>query len=856
MSRKQEGRSAELDLHGLSSARAREQLRRDGPNEITTEKHGRALDVLISILAEPMLLLLLGCGGIYLLLGDAHEAVILLGFVVVIIVITFVQSQKTERAIEALRDLSAPRALVIRDGHRQRIPGRELVVGDLMILAEGDRVPADGDLLDTRGLRVDESLLTGEAVPVSKAPDGTGTTAEDTNRRCIYSGTLVVSGQGVAKVIATGAGTRLGMIGSALSSIESGESALRGEIRVLVRRIAAMVIAMAIFTALVLGLSRGDWLTSLLAAITLAMALLPEEFPVVLTLFLALGARRMARRKVLTRQLAALETLGSATALCVDKTGTLTQNRMKVAFLTDAQGVLFEVGDQPLPEAAHSLVEYAILATPTDPFDPMERAINELGLKDLVDAAHLHKDWSMLRQYPLSDDLLAMTQVWRSRRSQMPVIAAKGAPESIASLCHLDDRAREQVMESVRQLTGRGLRVLAVAMAEATHEEADLDISTPLPGHQHSFEFHYQGLIGLVDPLRETVPGAIAQCRDAGIRVMMITGDYPGTACTIARQAGIINPDDFLTGAEIGDLSDRELAGRLASTNVIARALPEHKLRIIRALQSQNQVVGMTGDGVNDAPALRAADIGIAMGGRGTDVAREAADLVVVDDNFASIVDAVRVGRRVYANLQRAFNYIIAVHVPIAALSMLPVLTGWPLILLPVHVAFLQLIIDPTCSIAFEAEPEDPDTMKRPPRPAGARLIGRSNLGLSIVQGMLVFFLVGGAGLFARVAGYDQETLRALTFAALVLGNLGLILTNRSRSESLLRSLGRKNRPLWVILAGATISLALILTLPSLAALFQFSPPPWPPLIGALIGALILTGLIDMGKRVWLHRFS
>lgn len=856
MSRDRTGLGSEAVLHGLSSAQAREQLRRDGPNEITASKRGRALDVLVSILVEPMILLLLGCGGIYLLLGDAHEAVILLGFVTVIIAITFVQTRKTEHALEALRDLSSPRALVIRDGQRQRIPGRELVVGDLMILAEGDRVPADGDLLDARGLRVDESLLTGESVPISKVSGTPEASAEDAGRQGVFSGTLVVAGQGVARVTATGAGTRLGMIGSALKSIESGESALHSEIRVLVRRVAILVFAMALFTVLVLGLKRGDWLVSLLAAITLAMALLPEEFPVVLTLFLALGGRRMARRNVLTRQLSALETLGSATVLCVDKTGTLTQNRMQVASLADAQGHVFDVGNQPLPEAVHSLVEYAILATPTDPFDPMERAINDLGLNDLVDSEHLHNNWSMLRQYPLSDELLAMTQVWRSRRSQIPVIAAKGAPESMASLCHLDEKARARVMESVHQLTDRGLRVLAVAMAEATHEQPDLDVSAPLPDHQHSFEFHYQGLIGLVDPLREAVPDAVSQCRDAGIRVMMITGDYPGTACAIAGQAGIANPDDFLTGAQISELSDQALASRLAATNVIARALPEHKLRIIRALQSQQEVVGMTGDGVNDAPALRAANIGIAMGGRGTDVAREAADLVVVDDNFASIVDAVRVGRRVYANLQRAVNYIIAVHVPIAGLSMLPVLLGGPLILLPVHVAFLQLIIDPTCSIAFEAEPESPEAMKRPPRSAGARLIGRSNLGLSLIQGVLVFCLVGGACLFAVAAGYDQQALRALAFATLVLGNLGLILTNRSRSESLLQSLGRKNRPLWVILAGATVSLALILGVPSLAELFQFSPPPWPTLFGAMIGALVLTGLIDLGKQVWLRRFT
>lgn len=842
------------DRQGLTAAEAKSRLVRDGPNESIESRPKKPWKILLSVVTEPMLLLLLGCGAVYLLLGDAQEAVILLGFVLVVIGITFVQTRKTERSLEALRELSSPRALVIRDGRRQRIPGREVVAGDLIVLGEGDRVPADGYLLDARQLRLDESLLTGESVPVRKVPGGNHSPPgherhhEDT---LVFSGTLVVAGQGVARITATGAGTRLGQIGQALKSIESGESALHAEIRVLVRRVAILVVVMALAVATFLGFSRGDWLMSLLAAITLAMALLPEEFPVILTLFLALGGRRMARRKVLTRQMTALETLGSATVLCVDKTGTLTENRMCVTTLVDAGGNQYPVSTNPLPEAAHSLVEYAILATPTDPFDPMERAINDLGLNQLVDSAHLHSDWSMLRQYPVSGDILAMTQVWQSRRRNEPVIAAKGAPEAIASLCHLNTIECDRLMASVETLTGRGLRVLAVAMAEATHEDVHLDPTSTLPERQHAFDFQLQGLVGLADPVRELVPNAVEQCHQAGIRVIMITGDYPGTACAIAAQAGIRNPEIYLTGADVSELPEMGLRERLQEIHVIARALPEHKLQIVRALQSQGQVVGMTGDGVNDAPALRAADIGVAMGGRGTDVAREAADLVVVDDNFASIVDAVRVGRRVYGNIQRAVNYIIAVHVPIAGLSMLPVAMGWPLILLPVHVAFLQLIIDPTCSIVFEAEPENPDIMKRPPRPPQARLIGSTNLGASLIQGLLAFALVGGACLYSRHAGYDVDSTRALSFATLVLTNLGLILVNRSRTETLLRSLSRRNRPLWVILTGALVSLFLILTLEPLTAFFRFVRPPWLDLAVAAAAVLTFVLLIDTAEAVW-----
>ena len=808
---------------GLSAAEAQEKLRQHGPNALPERRRRNFLALLRAVLVEPMLLLLLACGLTYWLLGEPREAWVLLGFVFVIIAITLYQERKSERALDALRDLSSPRALVIREGERIRIPGREVVPGDWIVLAEGDRIPADAILRDARHLRIDESLLTGESIPVDKWVAAEEPDTEQLTDR-VFSGTLVVSGQGVAEVEFTGIDTRFGRLGLSLDSIQTGDSPLRREIRHLVKTTALIAVALSLLVSLVMILDRGDGLGGILAGITLAMALLPEEFPLILTIFLALGAWRMARRHVLTRDLAAIETLGAATVLCVDKTGTLTENRMRVNTLVTADGRLTELRNAPLPESVHRLVEFAILATRSDPFDPMERAIRALGLEQFVDAEHLHNDWQLVRQYPLTVDLLAMTQVWQARDSDNPTIAAKGAPEAIAALCHLPPDQIAAMEQQVLTLSEQGLRVLGVAEAALTHAQAEngLHTAAPLPTKQHDYAFHYLGLIGLQDPLRPSVAGAVTACRNAGIRLLMITGDYPGTALAIAREAGMDTEAGCLTGQEIQALSDKDLGERLANTQVVARVQPEQKLRIVRLLQQRGEVVGMTGDGVNDAPALKAADIGIAMGGRGTDVAREAADLVITDDDFGSILQAVRLGRRIYDNLQRALNYIIAVHIPIAGLSLLPVLLGWPLILLPVHIAFLQLVIDPTCSVAFEAEKEASDLLQRKPRPRQSALIDRRSLLLSLFQGMLVLGATFLALMSARQLGEPNAVARTLSFVTLVAGNVALILVNRSRAASLLQSLRTPNRPLWIVLTLTTALLALALWLPPLTGLFEF----------------------------------
>lgn len=807
-------------LQGLTEQEARERLATDGYNELPSTKKRTFFHILLEVLREPMFLMLIACGVLYLFLGDQEEAIMLMGFVVVIIGITFYQEQKTERALDALRDLSSPRALVIRDGRQQRIAGREVVRDDIVLIAEGDRVPADSVLLTGSNISVDESLLTGESVPVRKRTwDGQlemGRPGGD-DQPFIYSGTMVVKGQGVVQVRATGIRTEIGKIGKALQILEPEDTNLQQQTGKIVRNFAIIGLAMCAVVVVVFGLTRGDWLHGFLAGITLAMATLPEEFPVVLTIFLALGAWRISQRHVLTRRVPAVEMLGAATVLCTDKTGTLTQNRMTVTHLMHENEML-EVGlkQRNLPESFHELVEYGILATPPDPFDPMEKAIKELGGRTLVNTEHLHSDWDLMKEYPLSEKLLAMSDVWRSKSQDRFVIAAKGAPEAIADLCHLDETKLEEIKSSVNQMADQGLRVLGVAKAEFS--------SLNLPAEQHDFEFRFIGLLGLADPVRPEVPHAVEECYQAGIRVIMITGDYPGTARNIARQIGIKPDDDIITGVELDAMSDETLRERIKTTCIFARAVPEQKLRIVAALKANGEVVAMTGDGVNDAPALKAAHIGIAMGGRGTDVARESAALVLVDDNFASIVSAVRMGRRIFDNLKKAMAFIFSVHIPIAGMSLIPVFFKMPLALLPVHVLFLELIIDPSCTVVFEMEEDERDIMQRPPRKLDAPLFGRSMVISGLIQGLGILVVVAAVYIFALSQNLGEGEARMFAFVTLVIGNLGLIFANRSRTLSIVQSLRIPNKALWWVSGGALFFLVLVLSVPALRDVFQFAP--------------------------------
>ena len=833
-------------LGGLSDEEAARRLAAQGPNELPSGKKRGPFAIAFEVVREPMFLLLIACGSLYLVLGDVKEALLLLGFVFVVLGITFVQERKTERALEALRDLSSPRALVVRSGEKKRIAGREVVRGDLLLLSEGDRVPADALVLAATSFSADESLLTGESVPVAKtaaAGDAEMARPGGDDTPFVYSGTLVVKGQGIAEVRATGSTTEMGKIGKALAILEPEDTPLQRETARLVRLFAFIGLGLCATVVTVFALTRGDFLKGLLAGLTLGMAMLPEEFPVVLTIFLALGAWRLSRHRVLTRRIPAVETVGSATALCVDKTGTLTMNRMSVAELAVGDEVLeVDPAGTSLPEGFHPLVEFAILASPVDPFDPMEKAMRELGVRTLAGTEHLHGDWELLREYPLSKELLAMSRVWRSPDRSEHVIAAKGAPEAIADLCHLTEEETRALDRRITALASKGRRVLGVARAR-------FGVGEDLPGGQHDFAFQLLGLLALSDPVRPGVPEAIAECRRAGIRVLMITGDYPGTAQSIGREIGLPNPEDVVTGPELERMDDAALAARVREVSLFARMVPEQKLRLVSALKANGEIVAMTGDGVNDAPALKAAHIGIAMGGRGTDVARESAALVLLDDAFGSIVEAVRTGRRIFDNLRKAMLYIVAVHVPIAGLSLLPVLFGWPLALLPIHIVFLELIIDPACTVVFEAEEDEAGVMHRPPRRLGEPLFGGRGLLLGFVQGLAV--LAVDVALYGwALAAHGEPAARAIAFTAVVLGNLGLILLNRAGSRSLLATLRLRNRPqLWVN-AGALAFLAVALFVPAVRNLFLFATPHPELLALSVAGTLVSLGVANAARHL------
>jgi P-type Ca2+ transporter type 2C len=803
---------------GLTTAQALARLAAEGPNALPPARRGTLAAIALEVMREPMFLLLAAAAAIYLVLGDVREALVLAASVLVVVAITVAQRRKTERALEALRDLSSPRASVLRDGVAQRIAGADVVRGDLLLLSEGDRVPADGQLVSVNDFTVDESLLTGESLPVEK--QAVATQAERAGR--VYSGTLVTRGQARALVSATGPRTEFGRIGLSLASLGAEPTMLQRETARVVKLIAAVALALCVVVALLYFALRGDALAGVLAGLTLAMAILPEEFPVVLTVFLALGAWRIGRRGVLTRHMPAVEMLGAATVLCVDKTGTLTENRMALAETRAASGAT---------EAA--LLETAALACELEPFDPMDRAILA-GAQTLAPrASELRRSWRLERDYPLTTDFRAMCHGWRAPHGALR-LAIKGAPETVLALCGLDETAKRRALEDAQEAASRGLRLLAVATADWRETE--------WPEHPRAVRFTSLGFVALADPLRASVPAAVAECRRAGIRVVMITGDYPGTARAIAEQAGLAHAE-VLSGEALAAMSDEALAQAVRRVNVFARILPEQKLRLVTAFKAAGEVVAMTGDGVNDAPALKASHIGIAMGRRGTDVARESAALVLLEDDFGSIVATVRMGRRIYENIRNAMRYIIAVHVPTVGMSFLPLVLGWPLFLFPVHVVFLEFVIDPACSIVFEAEASDDNAMERPPRNPQTPLFDREMLVTGLGLGASVLAAVFAVYWWGQSAGRAEGELRALGFAAIVFGNVALILANRSRDRSIVATLGRSNPALWWVVLGTLAALAAAIYVPLAAEIFRFAP------LGA--GDLLLALAAGAAGVVW-----
>lgn len=806
-------------MNGLSAKDIKEGRAIYGFNELSSAQPKSIFTIAIEVVKEPMFLLLISCSVLYMIIGDYTEGFIMLSTILIIVYITFFQHRKTERALEALKKLSSPRCIVLRDGEKIRIPGRELLPGDIVFLNEGDRVPADAEIIKTQHLSVDESLLSGESVAVNKSIS--------TPDNLIFSGTLITQGSAVARILMIGQATRFGQIGQSLATITPQSTALQKELKHLIKNFAIIGVLICLSVVVLFYLKRGDFVQSLLNGLAASMAILPEEFPVVFTVFIALGAWRLSGKNVLTRQASAIETLGSATVLCSDKTGTITENKMQLDAIGLNNEIVLISNSLTEQKPVHSLIDIAYKASVHQSTDAMEKAIEQRALMLNISKDYPHKT------YPLQQSLLAMSLVYGDEQKYH--IYCKGAPETVFQLCRLNDTDNAREHATLKQLSEDGFRVIAVCFA--SHEG-------PLPESQTEFKFEFAGLLGFTDPIRKEVPAAIDDCRKAGIRVIMITGDYPLTARVIASKIGL--PPTVLSGSEIAALNDEQLQETMQSVAVCARVQPEQKLRIVKALQCKHEVVAMTGDGVNDAPALKAADIGIAMGNKGTDVAREASSLVLLDDNFASIVAAIRAGRKIYDNLQKALVYILAVHIPIIGLTLIPAFSNsFPILMLPLHIILMELIIDPMCSIAFETEQEEKNIMNRPPRSKDKPIFGWHKMLYAVFQGLLLLIMTL---LVYGQSGEQVEFSRSLTLTALVLGNLALILSNLSSSRYFTDILKENNKTIMLLFTLALLLLMAIISLPPLQLIFKLSHPGYAYFTPAIIGAALLLFLLESIK--------
>jgi len=822
-----------ISLNGLSAGEAARRLAEFGPNAPPEAPPPSVFAIAIRTLREPMFALLVAAAALYLLFGDLGEGLFMVAGAAASLSLVIGQELRSERALKALQALAQPMAHVMRDDEQRRIPARDLVPGDIILVGEGERLPADSVLVAGDALVVDESILTGESAPVTKtlAGDGADLAFPDPGgdyTPFLYSGAMIVRGSGVAQVARTGARTAVGGLGASLATIQAEPSPLQRRTGELVAKLGVFSVVFCVAVAVAYGLVHGDWFEGAIAGITLAIGLLPEEFPMVLAIFLAIGAFRLARRNVLVRRSSVTETLGSTSILCVDKTGTLTQNRMSVASLSTGHGI------SPVPDAPgaeeHRLIRAALRASSQNPVDPMDRAVHAIAARlDVMPGG------TPVESYPIKPELLAFIQSWRVDGGAIQ--AAKGAPEAIFHLARSGKEERARYSALVEEMARRGLRVLAVGETRIADD-----------GNPVELRFAIVGLLAFEDPIRDDVPDAVAAARRAGVAVAMITGDYPATALAIAHEAGIDASAGVLTGAEIAETPPGQLPEKIRDIRVFARVTPTSKLALVEAFKADGHIVAMTGDGVNDGPALAAAHVGIAMGQRGSDVAREAAHIVLLDDRFASIVAGVELGRRISSNLRKALTYITAIHVPIAGLALTPILMGLPPMLLPAHVVLMELIIDPTCSLAFEAEPGEPGAMLKPPRPRSEPLFGTRDLTLGFIQGFLVFLAVMSVYVIANGVGVPEPEARALGFAALIIGNLTLALSDALPKG--VSPFARENLFFWGIAAMALTTVAAGLYFPPLAGLLRFEPPDAISLAFAALLAVSAGGWYGMWRRL------
>ncbi len=836
---------------GLTTEEAKRLQEQFGKNELTPQKKDNFIKKTLHIICEPMFLLLLIAATIYFLLGEPRDGIIMLIFVVGIISIDVIQEWKTDKTLNALKDLSAPHIKVIRDGREQTIASADLVPGDLMMICEGVKIPADGVVVKCADLCVDESSLTGESVGVWKVTENNSNPSGDywRNDYC-YAGTLVTQGTATVRVEKIGLITEYGKIGKHIAAAPQEETPLQKQTGKLVKTCAVIASVLFVLVGVFTWLDIPDHefmdrlVESVLSGVTLAMAMIPEEFPVILTVFLSMGAWRLAKKRSLVRTLPSVETLGAVSVLCVDKTGTITMNQMSVQELWVASG------------EEQDMVEIMGLGCETDTYDPMEKAMLAYCEARGITREHLFEESGFLTEYAFTNELKMMGHVWQHDGDIL--IAAKGSPERIFTVCELTEEQRTEAERQSLELSGLGLRVIAVATAK-------LNDKTEIPASITDCRLTLLGLVGLADPPRESVKADIAVCNRAGIRVVMITGDNSVTASAIAKKIGLLHGDEIITGDMLNNMSDDELCKAIKKVSIFSRVVPEHKMRIVKAFKQNGEIVAMTGDGVNDAPALKYADIGIAMGKRGNEVSREAADLILMDDNFTTIVETVKDGRRIYDNIRKAVGYVFTIHIPIALSALLaPFLGILPsaLLLLPIHVVLLEVLIDPTCSIVLERQPAESDIMERRPRDPKAKLLTAGLLSKSILQGMTVFAASFGS-YFAVLANNpaNAPTARSMGLTVIMLANLFLVQVNSSEYDSFFHSLRRlmKDKVMWAVNFGTLLLIGLILYTP-LSGVLKLSALPLPLLLTALglSAASVLwyelVKLLKLKKRLSLKR--
>ena len=823
------------NIKGLNATEVEASRLQNGNNQWQHKESNGLLKVLFDTLKEPMLLILIAITVIYFVLGKTDEAYFMLSAIIIVSGISFYQDRRSRKALQGLETLNQPLATVIRDGKAQQVATEDLVVHDMMQVEEGNFIPADGTVVYSSDFSVNESILTGEAFAVFKSLN--------TGENEVFQGTVVATGMAICEVKQVGLKTRLGKLGQSIKDIKQEDTPLQKQITKFVNIFAIVGIIVFLLIWLVNYLKNGELLDSLLKGLTLAMSILPEEIPVAFTTFMALGAWRLMQKGIIVKRVITIETLGSANTICTDKTGTITENKMELkAIYVAATKQLLEKEQWQLPEAK-ALITTAMWASEPIPFDPMEKALHDVYAS--LTETDERVNFKLVHEYPLDGRPPMMTHVHENKNGER-IIAAKGAPEAIFAVCYLDETERKNVNEQLETLTQKGYRVLGVASTVLAGND--------FPKTQQELKFHFTGLVAFYDPPKENIEKVFKQFYDAGINVKIITGDNTATTMAIAKQSGFKTGGAAIEGDQLMKMDDAELQQQLSKTNIFTRMFPEAKLRIINALKSDNQIVAMTGDGVNDGPALKAANIGIAMGKKGSEIAKNAAALVLADDDFSKMIDAIAMGRKIYTNLKKAIQYIISIHIPIILTVSLPLFLGWlyPNIFSPVHVIFLEVIMGPTCSIVYENEPIEKNTMLQPPRPFTTTFLSFREMLLSIIQGIMITVGILGIYQYSVQHGYDESTTRAMVFSTLIFANVFLTFVNRSFYYSFLTTLKYRNNLLLTVIFITLLLLAIILFLHPVAVFFHVTALNFNQLIVCTAAAAVAVFWVEIFK--WYKR--